>query len=348
MDSQIAELCQDSIRNGMFPGCVVAYLRDGQAVSLPFGTMTYDVFSRAITDDTVYDIGSVTKSVPTSCLVLHLVERGLVSLDDKVITFIPEITDRRRGDLLVRHLLTYTVAFDIPGGLSRVARDSPQHILESIFTAPLAESPGNRYLATNPPAVLMGLLVERIANKPLNEYANEVFGSLHMDRTSFSSGWVGKQAVAPTEIDGRGEVQGVPLSASAWALRQAGKVAGHAGLFTTAPDLLIFAQMLLGEGTYKNRQYFAPETVKAMHTNQTVQSGLAYGLGWKIDRPDIMGAHGSNQKFGMVGLTGCMIVMDPVQKRAVVQVSNSTYPHRKTNDEQLNALRRQLCDLVLA
>jgi CubicO group peptidase (beta-lactamase class C family) len=346
VDTQIAQMCNDSIREGLFPGCVVSYLREGHRMTLPFGTMTYDLFSPGVTADTVYDIGSITKSVPTSCLVLHLVERGLLSLDDKVISYIPEITDKLREEILVRHLLTYTVAFDVPGGLSRAAKESPQHVLESIFNAPLADRPGRSYRATNPPAVLMGLLVERIANMPLNEYAEEVFGSLDMDRTSFSSGWVGKQSVAPTEIDARGEVQGVPLSQSAWVLRQAGKIAGHAGLFSTAPDLLIFAEMLLGEGTYNHQQYFARENVKAMHTDQTDGPCPAYGLGWKVNRPDIMGAHGSDQTFGMVGMTGCMLVMDPVRKRAIVQVSNRTYPHRKSNDRELNNLRRRLCDLI--
>jgi CubicO group peptidase (beta-lactamase class C family) len=168
-----------------------------------------------------------------------------------------------------------------------------------------------------------------------------------MERTSFSSGWVGKQAVAPTAIDARGEVQGIPLNQSAWVLRQAGIVSGHAGLFSTAPDLLVFGEMLLKEGVYNNRRYFAPETVRLMHSIQTRRTEPAYGMGWKVDRPEIMGSQGSDQKFGMVGMTGCMLVIDPILQRAIAQVSNATYPHRQDNANELNELRRRLCDLVL-
>lgn len=348
MDTKILDLCEDSIREQLFPGCVVGVLRAGKTTILPAGKMTYDTSSRLITTDTAYDVASITKSIPTSCLILHLVERGLLALDDTLITYVPELANRYRTSILIRHLLTYTVVFDIPGGLSRVAKEKPHQILESIFAADLRGEPGQTYYYTNPPAVLMGLIIERITNMPLNEYANEVFGSLNMHRTSFSSGWVGAQSVAPTEIDWRGEIQGTPHDESAWILRQAGKVAGHAGLFSTAPDLLIFAQMLLDNGTYMGRRYFSEETVTSMHTNQIAELGHSAGLGWELNWPEIMGNQGSTEKFGKTGFTGCLIVMDPVSKRAMVHLSNRTYPHRKDNKQQLNSLRRKLCDLVFA
>jgi CubicO group peptidase (beta-lactamase class C family) len=348
VEGQVGKICEAAIREHVFPGCVAGYVRDGETTVLPFGGQTYEPIAEAVTAKTVYDVASITKSIPTSCLMLHLVERGLVSLDDKVVLYIPELANEYREQILVRHLLTYTVIFDLPQGLSGVAKEFPNQILENVFTAPLAAVPGTKYLYTSAPALLAGLIIERIAKMPLNDFANQVFGPLPMRRTAFSTGWVEPHTVAPSEIDDRGLVRGVPHDEAAWALRGTGRIAGHAGLFTTAPDLLVFANMLLNEGEYDGARYFDPKTVNMMHTNQLPADLHATGLGWEMARPEVMGTHGSKQLFGKTGFTGCIVLIDPEKQRALVFVSNRTYPQRPSTREPINKVFRELADLVLA
>lgn len=343
---RVRKLCEHSIRDHVFPGCVVGLFDDGKRTVWPFGRLTYENSADPVTENTVYDVASITKSIPTACLALHLVERGLISLDDKLVDYIPEVQNAHRDSILLRHLLTYTVVFDFPTGLGAVAKKHPEGILEAIFAAPLKAPPGELYWYTNAPAILMGLVIERVSNKPLNEYANEIFGHLPMERTSFSTGYASMKQVAPTEIDWRGEVRGVVHDETAWALRQTGRVAGHAGLFSAAEDLLVFAEMLLNGGQYDDYQYFTPETVVAMRTNQLSLPGAQTGMGWELRQALLPEGVGGRQVFGKTGFTGCVLVIDPESNRAFTYLSNRTYPHRPKTRDGIRAFRFELAKIL--
>jgi CubicO group peptidase (beta-lactamase class C family) len=345
VDTRIEQIADEALKDRTFPGCVVGYIRDGKHTVLPFGQLTYDLAADNVNADTVYDVASITKSIPTGCLILYLIESGLLSLDDKAILYIPELKNQYRDEILIRHLLTYTVVFDLPNGLSGVAKEAPDKILEIVFAAPLKYAPGTTYVYTSPPALLLGLIVERITKMHLNEYANIVFGPLPMPRTSFSSGWVDQNTVAPTEQDYRGLVRGVPHDEAAWAFRRAGRIAGHAGLFSCAPDLLVFMQMLLNEGEYDGRRYFTPATVASMHTNQIPDlprpTGLAWEMGWPFLGQDLAG-----RLYGKTGFTGCLVLLDPDNQRAMVHLSNRTYPHRPETKDAIQEFWGKLATVV--
>ena len=104
-------------------------------------------------------------------------------------------------------------------------------------------------------------------------------------------------------------------------------IAGHAGLFSTSSDLARFAQMLLGHGTYQDRQVLAEETVALMIKPNKVSSGLR-GLGWDIrtgysyNRGDLL----TDQAFGHGGFTGTTFWIDPGQELFVIFLSNRLHP----------------------
>ena len=219
--------------------------------------------------------------------------------------------------------------------------------MNSIFTTPLKAAPGEQYYYTNTPAILLGIIAERICRKPLDQLAEEMFFSpLKMDDTSFHGDVLGQERIAPTEEDERGRVQGVPHDETAWVLRQEGKVAGHAGLFSTSTDLLTFAQMLINRGELNGRRYFEPETIELMHTNQIQQLKERTGLGWELDLGPMPAVALSHQTFGKTGFTGCALLTDPVADLAVVYLSNRTYPNRPSSREEIQAFRRQLVNLI--
>jgi CubicO group peptidase (beta-lactamase class C family) len=309
----------------------------------------YDTASPKVDEHTVYDIASVTKSIPVSSLILQLIEQGKLHLDQKVIDFIPELQNAYRQDITITHLLSYTVIFDLPQGLSVYGKQGADAVLQAIFKAPLQAPPGEKYYYTNTPALLLGLIVERCTRKALDVLAQEVFfGPLGMTRTTFFPEDLQEATIAPTEEDWRGLVHGKVHDEAAWALRASNIIAGNAGLFSTAHDLAIFCQMLLEQGTFAGRQYFTPETVRQMHTNQIAHLQESAGLGWELHQSRFMGDKASTQCFGKTGFTGTFVLIDPLKQSALVLLSNRIHPKRPPDREAINAVRRAVANLIFA
>jgi CubicO group peptidase (beta-lactamase class C family) len=372
VEARVARLCRAAVQKRLFPGCVVGFWRgdggdgggrdvasggrpDGgrhgsaEAVVWPFGRLTYEANSPEVTAGTVYDVASITKSIPTGSLALMLAEEGRLGLDDRLVDYVPEVRSAEREQILIRHLLEYTVVFDIPGGLAAVARRSPDEVLGRVLNAPLAAVPGTRYAYTNAPAILLGLVIERVCGRRLDVAAQErLFGPLGMRQTTFYPEALGAGVVAPTEVENGVEVRGRVHDEGAWALRQMGVVAGNAGLFSTAGDLLRFGRMLVAGGEFEGKRIFKPGTIELMHTNQIADLGESAGLGWELNRAVVTGSAGSDQMFGKTGFTGCIVMMNPVKRRTLVHLSNHTYPHRPQTREAIFAFRRELAGILFA
>ncbi len=106
----IEERARRAIDEKVFPGCVVGVVtRDGERTVLPFGTLTYETNSPKVVSETIYDVASLTKSIPTSSLALMLIDSGKLKLIDRLIDFIPEFRNSDRENVLVKHLMTYTL-----------------------------------------------------------------------------------------------------------------------------------------------------------------------------------------------------------------------------------------------
>jgi CubicO group peptidase (beta-lactamase class C family) len=85
-----------------------------------------------------------------------------------------------------------------------------------------------------------------------------------------------------------------------------------------------------------------------MHTNQIASLNESTGLGWELNAPTIMGTAGSSKRFGKTGFTGSLILADPVRQAAMVHLSNRVWPDRSVGRDAINAVRRELADIVLA
>jgi len=128
--------------------------------------------------------------------------------------------------------------------------------------------------------------------------------------------------------------------------RHMGGVAGHAGLFTTAPDLARYARMLLNLGELDGVRLFKPETVKLMTSVQTPpEISAKRGLGWDIASP-FSGPRGEIfpiGSYGHTGWTGGSLWIDPQSKTFVIFLSNRNHP---TEAGSVIALRHQLGTLA--
>lgn len=344
MEQSIKEIVSWAISERVFPGCVIGIIKNGKRSILPFGKYTYDTDARPMQADSVFDIASITKSIPTSLLALLLIDRGKLRLDDKLISFVPEFQNPDREQVLIWHLLTHTLDFDLT--LSSLKDQEPDAILRHIFTAHFKSKPGTRYAYVNATSILLGLVIERVSKVQLDVFAKEeLFEPLKMENTSFHP--KNKRDIVPTEFDAwRGRLlQGEVHDESAYALRKK-YIVGSAGLFSNVPDLLTFLEMLLHKGSYEGENYFSEGMVGQMYANQLGRLGLFGGLGWELNKPLYMGKYCSEQTFGKTGFTGCVVLSDPTKDVGAVVLSNYTYPHRKQDKSMRDRVLAAITDAI--
>jgi len=318
-----------AIGERVFPGCVIGVVRKkGEREVWPFGHFTYDADSQKVAEDTIYDIASITKSIPTASLALVLIDDGRLRLSDKLIEYIPEFANKWREEVTIEQLMRY----EIHGlQLSTLKDKTPEEILQSAYSCELDDKPGTKHVYTNLPALLLGIVVERVNGDTLDKLAQKYFfDPLTMNRTSyFSHERLTKSFIAPTEIENGKELRGIVQDESARAFAKAGRAVGHAGLFSTAPDILNFLEALL-QGRYPN-----------------VVDGAQRGLGWQAGDTRFMGKYAGPHTFGKTGFTGTSIVCDTERGIAFVILSNRTYPKRPPNDDAIYDFRRDIADIIL-
>lgn len=349
MKRAMRQRIREAIEQKIFPACVVGVVqKNGDRIVLPFGRFTFDVTSPSVSEQTIFDVASLTKVIPTSSLALWLIDQGTLGLNDTLITFLPELQHSYRDSITIRHLLTQTINHGIR--LSSLTDRSADDILKSIFTTDLKNPPGETLCYTNAASILLGMVIERIAGEPLDALAQRLFFTpLDMTRTTFRPlERFPREDIVPTEIQEwrGGLVQGEVHDESAFILQQK-MIPGSAGLFSTVPDLLNFLEMLLNNGTLNGKQYFSHEIVTEIHTNQLAGRGFSTGLGWELNQPQFMGSHSTPETFGKTGFTGCVCVCDIQREIAFVMLSNSTYPTRKPDASLINSVRRDIADCVL-
>jgi len=348
MKKPLALAIQKAIQARVLPGCVVGVIAPGKNCRecFAFGKFTYDKNSPVVSGDTIYDVASITKAVPTASLALKAAELGRVSLDDAVINWIPELNNNCSKEIRVKHLLTQTLELDVR--LSACKELPPGKILEAIYTAQCKSAPGERFNYCNSTSVLLGILTERVLGKRLDALADEIlFRPLEMTHTTFSPSKDEQRLIPPTELDfWRGRtIQGEVHDESAWALRTI-MTAGSAGLFSCAPDLLVFIEMIFNGGLYKSQRCFNPSTIQELAKNQITQTGECAGLGWELNQRRFMGECCSNRTIGKTGFTGCMLIADLEKEIGIVLLANHTWPRRKNDKEIINTLRREIADIV--
>lgn len=329
LGDSIAERALRAMDEGVFPGCVVGIVRrGGERVIYPMGGYTYEKHARPVRANTVYDLASVTKSIPTASLALALAYDEKIRLDDTVRHYIPELANDY--DATLRDLLLYRVAGP---RLSELRFETPDDMLAAIFLHGFSAPPGEPNY-TNLPALLLGIAIERSAGTTLDVLARRYFfDPLKMRDTAFFAGHPISHS-APTEHEEwRGTVQGVTHDESAFVLARSGKVPGHAGLFSTAPDMLSFLSMLL-EGK-------EPHAV-------AIAQGAALGLGWQIAQESFMGVNCSGRTFGKTGFTGTSVIADVDRGVAFCILSNRTFPQRPADQSAIFRFRRDIADVIFA
>jgi uncharacterized protein YbbC (DUF1343 family) len=326
--ARIDAIVEEGLREKRMPGCVVCIGRRGKIVLLKaYGNKQLQPEEVPMTTDTLFDMASITKPVATATSIMLLVERGQLKLSDKVASVIPEFAENDKGDITIHDLLTHTSGLIADNPL-RDYRDGPEESMKRIYALKLTAPTGSRFIYSDVNYILLGEIVRRVGGQPLNEFARDrLFHPLEMKETGFLPSDELRQRAAPTEQrDGewmRGEVH----DPRAFLLKG---VAGHAGLFSTAADLALYAQMMAGGGELNGTRVLSPRTVATMTRGYKVP-GATRGLGW-----DKRSGYSSNRgelfteaAFGHGGFTGTVLWIDPDLELFVIFLSNRVHPEGK-------------------
>jgi CubicO group peptidase (beta-lactamase class C family) len=420
----VSRLINDAIAANGLPGSVVVIGHSGKIVFLQaYGSRKLagepgldgsPAPAEPMTEDTIFDMASLTKSLATATAVMQLYEQGKVQIDDPVQKYLPDFNtanDPQRAKVTVRMLLTHTsgAAGDVelkdPWGLARP--DKTEGIRRAL-TTPLESVPGGAFRYSDINFILLGALIERVTGEAEDDYVQQnVFAPLAMEDTRYlpAAKACGPHTMIGAAIAWAPAAQGrepVDCPAGTWSTdvlwriaptardeenpndpsnnpnyarllrgsvhdttaRRMGGVAGHAGVFSTAHDLSIYAQALLDRLAGRPSQFpLTQATLELMttpqqpgHTAEQVEAANAAarqaisngpnatdpllapnypaikgqslrGFGWDID------THLSQPRgmifpigsFGHTGFTGTTLWIDPGSDTYVVLLSNSIH-----------------------
>jgi uncharacterized protein YbbC (DUF1343 family)/CubicO group peptidase (beta-lactamase class C family) len=324
----IADIVREAIRRDEIPGAVVT-VGTGQKVVYhrAFGFRSLVPRRLPMKESTIFDIASLTKVVATTTAVMQLIEKGKLRLEDPVARYWPEFGANGKSDITVRELLTHYSGLrpDLDHGSGNAGYAGTIKMIAD--ETPIAP-PGTRFIYSDINFEALGELVRRISGEALDTYCRDhIFGPLGMRDTTFRPPRSWRSRIAPTEqlhdTMLRGEVQD-PTA------RRMGGVAGHAGLFSSAGDLAIFARMLLNNGTLKGRHILTGLSVEKMTSPQSPPGKTVLrGLGWDIDSP-FSSARGELYpvgSYGHTGFTGTSLWIDPVSGTFIIILTNRVYPN---------------------
>jgi CubicO group peptidase (beta-lactamase class C family)/beta-glucosidase-like glycosyl hydrolase len=362
---RIDGLLLGAIHQGASPGAAIAVGRHGRIVKLRgYGRIDYRQSYADVTDSTIYDLASLTKVIGTTSALGMLVERGVLDLDAPVGHYIPEWnTTPAKAGVTLRDLALHTSGLAAYGPLYQQLRGRDEY-RHRIARMDLTYPPGTRTVYSDFGVILLGLIIEQVTGEPLDVFLQrELFEPLGMRDTGFNPlSWPYAQLelggaaasagmppfvlnrIAPTEVDTLfrdRQLHGRVHDENAFAI---GGVAGHAGLFSSARDLAVFAQLMLDQGYYGGRRLLDPETVASFTRRAHPESSRA--IGWDTPGGDASsaGEFFSARSYGHTGFTGTSIWIDPERDLFLILLTNRVNPTR-ANQKHV-PLRRAVADAV--
>jgi len=329
-----------------FPGAAVAITHQGKLIAHKgLGHFTYDATSPAVTADTIYDLASVTKVIATTAACMVLYDRGLFKLDQPIVELLPEFAEQdaaRRCQVTLRMLLAHSSGLPAYVKLFQTA-DNKDALLNQALRVPLAADPGMRAEYSDIGFILLGEALERLSSEVLDQFCRrEVFTKLNLAHTCFNPPAEIRLAIPPTEDDRafrhrliQGEVNDENASVM-------GGVAGHAGCFSTALDVSVFAQCMLQSGSPLVKR----ETLEIFTRRQDFPPATSRALGWDTpSQPSQSGKYFSSRSYGHLGYTGTSLWIDPDRQISVTLLTNRTWPDR--GSQSIKQFRPAFHDAVI-
>ncbi len=354
----IEGLIQNALSAGEMAGAVVVVASKNEVLyAQAFGDRQVEPAREAMTLDTVFDLASLTKPVATATSIMILVDRGLLKIKEPVKTYLPAFGVNGKEEVTVEQLLRHTSGL-IPDNALKDYQSGIDNAWKNICELKLLSKPGEKFAYSDVNFIVLGKLVETLSGLSLDKFATEnIFNPLGMKKTMFNPSENLTVNAATTE-----KRDGVWLKGQVHDPRAAlmNGVAGHAGLFSTASDLVIYGQMLLGKGERNKVRILSEGVFEAMRTPQSPKPAIAEkaneslattptkssrALGWdhRSAYSSNRGAQLSDSAFGHGGFTGTVLWIDPVKDRVFIFLSTRLHPDGKGT---INPLAGKIADII--
>ena len=338
-------ILETAIAARAFPACSLAVTFRGELIAhKALGRFTYDPASPEVTTASLFDLASLTKVVATTTMAMILYERGLLDLEAPVTAIVPEFAnnDARRREVTLRMLLAHSSGLPAYEKLFLRAK-TREDLLQAAFATPLVAAPGARAKYSDIGFIILSVVLERLADESLDAFCQrEIFGPLGMANTTFNPARALKDSIPPTADDRtfrhriiQGEVQDENASIL-------GGIAPHAGLFSTAENLALFAHAMLNSG----HPILRPATVELFSRRESAPEGTSRALGW--DTPSALSQSGkyfSPRSFGHLGYTGTSLWIDAERQLSITLLTNRTWPD--CQNEAIKQVRPAFHDAVI-
>lgn len=357
----VIEQLKKDVESG-FPGGQLVVIQNGNKVlDAVFGySELYDTNGKKLDNpikvnkNTLFDLASNTKMYATNFAIMKLVDEKKINLKDKINKFFPEFKGEWKDEITIEMLLSHSsglgpeVLFFNPnnkhGIYSQDVEKTKQIILKKV---PIENEPMTKQVYSDTGFMLLGMVVEKISGKPLDQYVEEEFYKpLALETTVFNPlNKLKDKDYAATELEGnryiRGYEQIFPNMRMGVikgtvdddkAFHSLGGVAGHAGLFSTANQVATLGQIVLNDGGYGDLKFFDKNTISKF--TRASDLGDTFALGWNkavmTSNAWMFSPYASEQAIGHTGFTGTLTIIDPKYDLVIVLLTNKLHsPYNK-------------------
>jgi CubicO group peptidase (beta-lactamase class C family) len=356
--SHVSTFLAEHIAAGDFPSAVYLIAEHGEvAFADALGYAVREPQEILASIETIYDLASLTKPLVTGLLCARRIEAGELSLDASVLHYLPEF-DRADKDMIsVRQLLTHSAGLPAWRPLYVIAEGKREATMGAIASEDLEYSPGSRVLYSDLGFITLGLLLERMTGTDLRQLAvSEIIEPLKLQQTFLNPSLALRNRIAASERGNAYERQTVSAARSGLQvdpklLRDSviwgevhdgnayflGGMAGHAGLFSTAPETLRLADQFIAGRS----ELLRPDTCALFRTNMTVGLEEARSIAWQLalSKDSTAGTDLPHESFGHTGFTGTSCWIDSVRERVFILLTNRTHA-RALPFVNINSVRR--------
>ncbi|WP_419803852.1 sodium:solute symporter family transporter [Terriglobus sp.] len=366
-----------AIANQELPGAVLVVGHNGRIVyHRAYGNRALEPVVEPMTEDTIFDMASLSKCLSTATAIMQLYEQGKLQFDDPVVKYLPEFAANGKSSITVRELLTHYSGLSEDVNLKDVWSGKAEGVKRAMQAVPYGP-PGVTFKYSDINFITLGALVEKISGEPLDVYASKhIFQPLGMTETAYltphcphrydqpdpMNGPLGSRTNCIVPLLDAKTVRPLPIALPGGAqidpgriaptahnddkpmthdellrgtvhdptTRRMGGVAGHAGVFSTAHDVSLFAQALLDRLAGRRSAFpLKTETLRLMcEPEQPARGKWLRGFGWDVDSPFSRprGTVFPVGSFGHTGFTGTSLWMDPRSDTYVVLLANAIHP----------------------
>jgi len=286
----------------------------------------------------IYDIASLTKVVVTTTAVMILVERGELSLSDKVSKYFPEFVGENKDLVTIEDLMRHRSG--LPSGAKVSEAESLDAYLKRVCSQDLNYKPLSKTVYSDLSFILLGRLVEMVSGILLADFASQnIFIPLKMLNSSFKVSTANLLRCAPTSVARNCQVH----DPTAFHFLPAS--VGNAGLFSNLEDLSRFGRMILGGGELDGVRILSKQSVSKM----TTASGPR-GLGWDFTSEFSTAPRGEvfplGVSFGHTGYTGTTLWIDPQSETFYLFLSNRVFMGDERTKKPFSEFRKKLSTAI--